>query len=42
MLDALRLIYYSWLSMGDKVLYKDDVKEIMKKFEISEEGKASI
>ena len=42
MFGALRLIYYSWLSKGDKVLYKDDVKEIMKKFEISKEGKASI
>ena len=42
MFDALHLIYYSWLSKGDKVLYKDDVKEIMKKFEISKEGKASI
>ena len=28
--------------MGNKVLYKDDVKEIVKKFEISKEGKASI
>ena len=39
MFDALHLIYYSWLSKG---LYKDDMKEIMKKFEISKEGKASI
>ena len=42
MYDALYLLYYSWLSINDKALYKDEKNDILTKSKVNEKAKASI
>ena len=40
--DALCLLYYSWLSINDKGLYKDEKNDFLIKSEVNDKAKASI
>ena len=42
MYDALYLLHYSWLSINDKALYKDEKNDILTKSKVNEKAKASI
>ena len=40
--DALYLLYYPWLSINDKALYKDEKHDILTKSKVNYKAKASI
>lgn len=42
MYDALFLLYYSWLSINDKSLYKNEKNDILTKSKVNDQAKASI
>ena len=42
MYDALYLLHYSWFSINDKALYKDEKNYILTKSKVNDKAKPSI